>query len=30
MDYLTVGNLFTILIFILIIVGGLLYALLYL
>lgn len=30
MDDLTVGNLFTILIFILIIVGGLLYALLYL
>ena len=30
MDYLTVGNLFTILIFILIIVGDLLYALLYL
>lgn len=30
MDDLTVGNLFTILIFILIIFGGLLYALLYL
>lgn len=30
MDDLTVGNLFTILIFILIIVGGMLYALLYL